>query len=194
MSSFPCQPTPSRFSPRRGVLAALAVGACLAVLAVTTTGAAQATEGSGAPLPSLLTHYEAIRQQLLGDSLDGVADHVAAIRRDFDRLEATFDAETAEVDPERVYSARKLLPEIGAAVAKLESARGLEPTRDAFYELSKVLIRYRYLSIGEWPAVAYCPMAKRSWLQPQGEIGNPYYGPSMPKCGSLIEDRQTSQF
>ena len=34
------------------------------------------------------------------------------------------------------------------------------------------------------PAGAYCPMHKRSWLQPDGEIGNPYGG--MPRCGEIV--------
>lgn len=32
---------------------------------------------------------------------------------------------------------------------------------------------------------AYCPMVKKSWLQKDGSIRNPYYGPAMPTCGEF---------
>ena len=36
------------------------------------------------------------------------------------------------------------------------------------------------------PAVAFCSMAQKVWLQPSGEIGNPYYGQSMAWCGKFV--------
>jgi hypothetical protein len=35
--------------------------------------------------------------------------------------------------------------------------------------------------------VAYCPMAKRSWIQKEDAIRNPYYGKSMLTCGSFTK-------
>lgn len=32
----------------------------------------------------------------------------------------------------------------------------------------------------------YCPMVKRSWLQPEGDVGNPYFGRKMPGCGNVV--------
>jgi hypothetical protein len=32
---------------------------------------------------------------------------------------------------------------------------------------------------------AYCPMAKKSWLQKGDTLANPYYGTSMPTCGEF---------
>jgi len=34
-------------------------------------------------------------------------------------------------------------------------------------------------------SVAYCPMAKASWLQRGSDIANPYLGTAMPDCGSV---------
>lgn len=171
-------------------LNALAAAGFAVALLASSLGAAPAGAQDQEPLSRLLASYESTRQLLMTDSLEGFGEHVAEIRRAFDQLRAEFTAEHAGVAAENVYTAGKLLPELDTAIGALEGAKSLEPARDAFYELSKVLIRYRYLATGEWPEVAYCPMAKRSWLQPAGEIGNPYYGPSMPRCGSLIEDRQ----
>jgi hypothetical protein len=39
---------------------------------------------------------------------------------------------------------------------------------------------------GKGTIVAFCSMTKKSWLQPKGEIGNPYYGKSMPRCGEVV--------
>ena len=36
------------------------------------------------------------------------------------------------------------------------------------------------------PAVAFCSMTQKVWLQPSGEIGNPYYGQSMARCGEFV--------
>jgi hypothetical protein len=32
--------------------------------------------------------------------------------------------------------------------------------------------------------VMYCPMARASWVQPNGPVANPYYGKSMLRCGA----------
>jgi hypothetical protein len=36
------------------------------------------------------------------------------------------------------------------------------------------------------PLIVYCSMAKHSWLQPAGEINNPYYADgAIRECGEL---------
>ena len=38
------------------------------------------------------------------------------------------------------------------------------------------------------PQVVYCSMAKHSWLQPKGEVSNPYYADeAMRTCGEIEE-------
>ena len=41
-------------------------------------------------------------------------------------------------------------------------------------------------AFGKSTVVAWCSMSKKSWLQPAGEIGNPYYGKEMPRCGEVV--------
>ena len=50
------------------------------------------------------------------------------------------------------------------------------------------MVQYRAQVEGdELPVVMYCSMAKKSWLQlAGGEIGNPYYGQSMARCGEAV--------
>jgi hypothetical protein len=48
------------------------------------------------------------------------------------------------------------------------------------------MVRWREMATGERPRVAYCPMAKKPWLQDSEEIANPYYGSKMLRCGEIV--------
>lgn len=143
-------------------LVLLAAAAVPALAAPPAPAAAPAASGFNAVLP----HYEAVRKALLADSLKGVATHAEEIRK-----RAPQDA---------------LGKEIAKAAGQLAAAKDLTAARDAFSALSEPMVRWHKAAGGEDAVVAYCPMAKRSWLQPKGEIGNPYYGPSMATCGTFV--------
>lgn len=128
-----------------------------------------------APAPSgfdaVLGHYEVVRQILLKDTVAGIPAHAQAIGK------------LAKSAP------AGLAPQIAAAASRLAAARDLTAARNAFYELSKPMVRWREASGsigGRSHVVAYCTMSRRSWLQPKGEIGNPYYGKSMARCGEVV--------
>lgn len=123
---------------------------------------------STAKFDEVLGHYEAVRQALLSDSMTGVPAHAAAI----DKLGK--DAPDA------------LRKQISAAASKLAAAKDLNAAREAFYTLSQPMVRWRDAVGGKGTIVAFCSMTKKSWLQPKGEIGNPYYGKSMPRCGEVV--------
>lgn len=131
--------------------------------------------------------YEAARLALINDTVDGVPAHGRDLVASIDALGADFSAQKAGVDAAQAEEVRSLLPLLRKAALALAAASDLDSARDAFYELSKPLVRWRKAAIVEVPAVAYCPMAKRSWLQPEGQLGNPYYGQSMLTCGETIE-------
>ena len=75
---------------------------------------------------------------------------------------------------------------LSAAAGKAAAATTLEAARTAFGDLSTALIAYADKS--KQPVagkiVAYCPMVKKSWVQTDGTIANPYYGKAMATCGS----------
>lgn len=125
-----------------------------------------------APAPTgfdaVLGHYEAVRKALLADTVTGIPGHAAEIAK---------LAKGAPAD---------LAPLIAGAAQKLSAAKDLKTARDAFYELSKPMVRWREAAGSKENVVAYCSMSKRSWLQPKGEIGNPYYGKSMATCGEVV--------
>ena len=62
----------------------------------------------------------------------------------------------------------------------------LRGARDAFGGLSDALISYFGRAVPDGTAVAYCPMARKSWLQHGEAIQNPYYGKAMADCGRIV--------
>jgi len=152
------------------------------VLLTSTVAVAETGDGLGAVIPD----YEQIRLALVADSLDGVAAPASALRETGERLNADLSAARAGVPPAKLDEVKALLPEVIEAARQLETAETLEAARDAFYALSKPLVRWRQVA-GEGPAVVYCSMARRSWLQPGDEaISNPYYGEEMATCGEVV--------
>ena len=135
-----------------------------------------------------LQHYEQIRLSLLSDGLTDVAEHAKAIQNRMDALVKDFDAEDAGVSAEKSAECKALLPEVSSAAAQLADAKGIDAVRNALFELSKPMGRYRKLAGIEGSMVVFCPMAKKAWIQPEGEIGNPYMGAEMPTCGRVIAD------
>jgi hypothetical protein len=134
----------------------------------------------------ILGHYEAIRLSLLNDATTDVAEHAKAIESRMDTLAKDFDAGDAGVPAEKSAECEALLPEISSAAARLAAAEDLDEAREALFELSKPMGRYRKLAGTEGSMVVFCPMAKKAWIQPHGEIGNPYLGQEMPTCGEVI--------
>jgi len=134
---------------------------------------------------AVMEHYEPIRLALLEDSMDGVNAHGKAIATELQALDADFSAERAGASGEAAVVIQEQLDEMIAAAEAIASAGSLEAARDGLYELTKPMVRWRQgVAESGRPAVAYCPMHKRSWLQPGEEIGNPYGG--MPGCGSIV--------
>ena len=135
----------------------------------------------------VMEHYEPIRLALLGDSMDGVNANGMAIAAELRALDTGFSQERAGASIETGPVVQAKLEEMAAAADAIATAKSLEAARDGFYALTKPMVRWRE-GVAEHgrPAVAYCPMHKRSWLQPGEEIGNPYG--DMPGCGNIVSN------
>ena len=133
----------------------------------------------------MFADYESIRQTLIRDSTAGVADHARSIRSTALQLGEHFDADVAGVADRDAAAARELLPEIADRADRLAGAEGLAAVRTELAELTKPMVRYHALVQGARPVVAYCPMERKAWLQPDEPIGNPY-DPSMLRCGEVV--------
>jgi hypothetical protein len=112
---------------------------------------------------NLFTKYESVRQGLLKGSLADAQKNATALATEAKAAKQTAVAEKAE------------------AVAK---AADLKAARETFGALSDEMLKIREAAKGARPSVYYCPMVKKSWLQPKGEVGNPYDS-AMEKCGML---------
>jgi hypothetical protein len=75
--------------------------------------------------------------------------------------------------------------QLAALAADLEDAGDLTTAREAFAAVSKEAVKYRESRCCDRPAVAYCSMEDKEWMQPDGEIGNPYVDAAMRKCGKI---------
>jgi len=162
---------------------AVTIGLLAVVLAVTPY---QADASEKTTFAALNEDYEAIRVALLNDNTKGVSEHARAMESSIAMLNQHFSAAHAGVSEDKTAACEAVLPVISKAAARLAKASNITEARDAFGELSKPMVRYREMVSGDRPVVVYCSMAKKAWLQPGGEIGNPYYGQSMAKCGDVI--------
>lgn len=160
------------------------------VLAALVTLAAVAMPSQAAETDAytaMIDHYEKVRTALLHDTTDGVAEAAKGLEATARELAADFDAEVAGVPASAATDAEALLPEIAEKAQALSAVGDLKGAREALGELTKPLVRYRKLAGDTDVKVAFCPMAKKSWLQKDdAEIGNPYYGQSMAGCGDFV--------
>jgi len=152
------------FSLRRSDFLGLCV---LGVLCGSAAGCARPVAADG--VDSLINHAVAIADTLAGDKMEGVAVNATAIATD-------------------AASLGKPGGTIVAGAMQLQKAKNLEEARDAFGKMSEALVAYLDGSNrkpGAGLRVAFCPMARKPWVQKDGAIQNPYYGSEMLTCGSF---------
>ena len=142
----------------------LVAAAIVAVLLLSGTSL-QASDA----MKAIIASYVDIHAQLFRDKMDGVKPAAAAIALQASRMGAGGAA-------------------IATAAKRMEAAADLTGARDAFGALSGAVIAAG--NAEGWKdmpdiKVAYCPMVNKSWLQKEGSIRNPYYGPAMPTCGEF---------
>ena len=139
--------------------------------------------GAGAPEDAakaligfeLFEHYEAIRTALRDDTLTGVAESARVLQERAKELAGPSAAED-----------RQSLETLASAAESFRSTQDLDHARELFSRLTAPLLELRHLAPDAGPLLAFCPMANEHWLQPAGEIGNPYYGQLMAKCGEFV--------
>jgi hypothetical protein len=78
---------------------------------------------------------------------------------------------------------KKAAVELGNDAAAIAKADSIATARNEFAILSERAIKLASGQSGYY--VVNCPMLKKDWVQPSGEISNPYAGRSMPNCGVI---------
>src|SRR6266850_4554228 len=135
--------------------------------AVTAAPASPAPRGTEPDVGPVLTAYLTIQRALAGDSLAGVKERAHDIA-----------SEAA-----RGGSAQQ---PVMAAANRFERLADLSSARAAFGALSDAFLIAEKRSgrpLDAGVKVAYCPMARKYWLQTGDTIDNPYYGATMRTCG-----------
>jgi hypothetical protein len=120
-------------------------------------------------LTSIVTSYLEIHARLAADKMDGIKGAASAIV-----------AKAGDMGDK------------GHALANAAKAVGeasdLKAARDAFGPLSDAVIAAAQSGTGSdlrGVKLGFCPMAKRSWVQKEEKVRNPYYGSAMLECGEL---------
>lgn len=134
----------------------------------------------------LLGDYEGIRMALLQDTMEGVEGHAKSLGGHAESLlrhPASHEHESPEADVDKYTMALGTIVEVASGLA---SAKDLSSARSAMFELTKPMVQIRGLAGDETTLVAYCSMAGKSWLQEEGDLGNPYQGQEMPTCGEVV--------
>lgn len=147
---------------------------------------AGAEEAASTQYMEMSSDYEAIRLALLADSMDGVAEYAHAIEEKASTLRENLSADLAGVSAHDLEEWVSALEDIEASAMKLAESSDLNSAREDLFALTKPMAKYRKLTGDHGTIVAYCPMAQKAWIQPQGEIGNPYFGQEMPTCGEVV--------
>jgi hypothetical protein len=160
---------------------AFALTFLLALAMVSGTSAAETTA-----FATIVDHYEAIRLELIEDSTEGIAEHAEAITKTARALELNYSDTAAGVKTGSGDAVKALLSEIENRATEVARSTDLETVRTEMAELTQPLVRWHDLVDGPRPVVAYCPMVKKAWLQPDEAIGNPY-APNMLRCGEVVQ-------
>jgi hypothetical protein len=122
---------------------------------------------TAAPAQGVVASYLEIQAALANDSLDGVPAAAKRIAAESAKLGATGEP-------------------VAKAAKGVAAADDIKAARDAFKPLSEAVVALvKADPDGHAVKLAYCPMAKASWLQTEEKIRNPYYGSSMLSCGEF---------
>src|SRR5262249_1826667 len=134
--------------------------------------AAASAPASGAT-QTMVDAYLRIQQALFADRMDSLNADARAIEADAAARGSSGDA-------------------IRAAAARVKDAGNLAAARSAFGVLSDAMVAAvggPDQAVSHGLRIAFCPMARKSWLQKGERIENPFYGQVMPDCGRLVTTR-----
>ena len=152
----------------RGGIGAVSCGFALPSCGLGSRSAVAVAPGSQMPA-SIMDPYLQIQTALAQDRVDEVRASAGEIATAATRLGAP-------------------AMKIDTAALQLASATELADAREKFGTLTDAVVTYMdgmHLNAPDGVRKAYCPMARKSWLQKGDTLANPYYGTAMPTCGEF---------
>jgi protein SCO1/2 len=138
--------------------------------AVASASPAAQMPGPPVDLKPMIEAYLNIQRALNADTIDGVMNNALIIASQSAKIGARASAVRSAINP-------------------FAQVKDLAGAREAFGKLSDALIEHARAvdaALGDDVNVAYCPMAKKYWLQQGATIQNPYYGKQMSDCGRIV--------
>jgi Cu(I)/Ag(I) efflux system membrane fusion protein len=127
--------------------------------------------------------YEEARALLAQDSIEGLEESAGKVAESLEAGAAALPDHAPELS-HRLHR--------GIAVAEgLAASADLDEARERFAELSEFLISLASRDarlVADWH-LFFCPMQEgfNQWFQRSAEIGNPYKGSAMPRCGATVD-------
>jgi Cu(I)/Ag(I) efflux system membrane fusion protein len=138
---------------------------------------------AGKSLEELYAAYFQVQKAVASDEKPQAAA-AQALHRSASRL---------AVDKALPASSTKLVQEIASQSEHLHHLE-LAKVRESFKLISRAIVTLATQHRGEGAKNPfthfYCPMVKGGggdWLQPGGELANPYFGSQMPRCGEKVQ-------
>lgn len=156
------------------------------IVALALSGPMLAEKPGPDAFKELSGHYDVIRLALLSDSMGGVEAEAEALAKKAAALRGKLSdvtPETGASDHDKLAKALDLIEKSAGTLARISD---LEPARDELFVLTKPMVMVRKLTGDPHTIVAYCSMSQKAWVQPKGELGNPYMGQKMPRCGEVV--------
>jgi len=141
-------------------------------------------------LGGLWQAYLGLHEALAGDDFQSSIGATDAAEKALGAVDSPY----GELGHDAHMAWMKMLPELKSALDGMKEAGDIEGVRQHFEALSQALW-VALGTFGKQPAGAvyrlHCPMAAEGqgadWLQGDQDIRNPYFGASMPKCGSVVD-------
>jgi len=125
--------------------------------------------------------YDAVRLALTDGRLPAAKKEAAKLR-----AAAEAEAKWAKTATGRGPELARPWTSVAAAAARIERAASITGARQAFGESSEALRAALEIAERDDLLVVFCPMVRLHWLQPKGEIRNPF-GSAMPNCGRVVK-------
>ena len=151
-----------------------------------TGAAAEQLESSESKLATVFTGYLELQSQLADDAAQSA--HMS-LKTLLDRvIAAAGDATLPESTTMRLHKMHSVLLKVGEKT-------NIELDRAVFRALSEHILAIEKSGgnpLAQPLSVVHCPMAFEDegadWLQPRGDVANPYFGASMLRCGAVTRE------
>ncbi len=141
----------------------------------------------------VLQTYFKIQKALAGDSLD----EAKSAAEDAAKQLSIVSVDTLSESSSEIW--KNLAKRIGSSFQSIGEAKEIEPARTEFQKLTTTTDEMvRRFGTAHLPVYEhYCPMAfdnaGGTWLQPDENLLNPYFGSSMLKCGEVRHQLATAK-